>query len=114
MAKASAGGADRPQVTAQEARFSAAAKGADRPGESAGYNAGITVFSYITGGILVWSLIGWGLDSLFKTHWIVLIGALAGALGGLYLSFAPRFRQGHVKGDVHSGTGSSQTGDGQE
>lgn len=51
-----------------------------------GYNAGIAVFSYIIGGILVWSLIGWGLDNLLETRWIVLAGGLLGALGGFYLS----------------------------
>jgi len=51
-----------------------------------GYNAGIAVFSYIIGGIIVWSLIGWGLDYLWGTRWIVLLGALLGATGGFYLS----------------------------
>lgn len=51
-----------------------------------GYNAGMAVFSYIVGGILVWSLIGWGLDSLWGTRWIVLAGALLGAAGGFYLA----------------------------
>lgn len=51
-----------------------------------GYNAGIAVFSYIIGGILVWSLIGWGLDNLLGTQWIVLVGGLLGAVGGFYLS----------------------------
>lgn len=55
-----------------------------------GYNAGIAVFSYVVGGILVWSLIGWGLDILFGSSWIVLAGALVGAAGGFYLAFAHR------------------------
>ncbi|MDR7082974.1 F0F1-type ATP synthase assembly protein I [Arthrobacter ginsengisoli] len=55
-------------------------------GRDAGYNAGIAVFSYIVGGIMVWSLIGWGLDNLWGTRWIVLAGALLGAAGGFYLS----------------------------
>ena len=55
-------------------------------GSDGGYNAGIAVFSYIVGGIIVWSLIGWGLDILWGTRWIVLVGALLGALGGFYLS----------------------------
>lgn len=53
-----------------------------------GYNAGIALLSYIIAGILVWSLIGWGLDNLLGTRWIVLVGALLGAAGGLYLSHA--------------------------
>ncbi len=55
-----------------------------------GYNSGMAVFSYIIGGILVWSLIGWGLDIFFGTHWIVLLGAFLGLAGGFYLSFAKR------------------------
>ncbi|MBG6216695.1 F0F1-type ATP synthase assembly protein I [Arthrobacter sp. CAN_A6] len=51
-----------------------------------GYNEGIAVFSYIIGGIVVWSLIGWGLDNLLQTRWLVLAGAFLGAAGGFYLS----------------------------
>jgi F0F1-type ATP synthase assembly protein I len=57
-----------------------------RPESDGGYNAGMAVFSYIIGGIIVWSLIGWGLDTLLKTRWIVLVGALLGIAGGLYLA----------------------------
>jgi F0F1-type ATP synthase assembly protein I len=56
------------------------------PEGDGGYNAGMAVFSYIIGGIIVWSLIGWGLDTLLKTRWIVLAGALLGIAGGLYLA----------------------------
>jgi ATP synthase protein I len=62
------------------------APGVSAAGEDGGYNAGIAVFSYIVGGIIVWSLIGWGLDNLWGTRWIVLAGALLGAAGGFYLS----------------------------
>lgn len=55
------------------------------PGDG-GYNSGMAVFSYIIGGTLVWSLIGWGLDTLLKTSWFVLVGALLGIAGGLYLA----------------------------
>jgi ATP synthase protein I len=65
---------------------SAGAPGVSENGEDGGYNAGIAVFSYIVGGIIVWSLIGWGLDNLWGTRWIVLAGALLGAVGGFYLS----------------------------
>ena len=60
--------------------------GVSSDGGDGGYNAGIAVFSYIIGGIIVWSLIGWGLDYLWGTRWIVLAGALLGAAGGFYLS----------------------------
>ena len=62
------------------------APGVSADGRDGGYNAGIAVFSYIIGGIIVWSLIGWGLDNLWGTRWIVLAGALLGASGGFYLS----------------------------
>ena len=60
----------------------------DDAGRSAngGYNEGIAVFSSIIGGIVVWSLIGWGLDNLLQTRWLVLAGAFLGAAGGFYLS----------------------------
>jgi F0F1-type ATP synthase assembly protein I len=64
----------------------AGAPGVSGDGRDGGYNAGIAVFSYIVGGIIVWSLIGWGLDNLWGTRWIVLAGALLGAAGGFYLS----------------------------
>jgi ATP synthase protein I len=53
----------------------------------AGYNDGLAVFSYIIGGILVWSLIGLGLDNLLGTRWLALAGGLLGAVGGFYLSY---------------------------
>jgi F0F1-type ATP synthase assembly protein I len=62
------------------------APGVSPDNNDGGYNAGMAVFSYIIGGIIVWSLIGWGLDNLWGTRWIVLAGALLGALGGFYLS----------------------------
>ncbi|MHA7292977.1 hypothetical protein [Arthrobacter sp. HLT1-21] len=67
---------------------SANAAGSDDRGRygEGGYNAGLAVFSYIIGGIVVWSLIGWGLDNLLGTQWIVLAGGLLGATGGFYLS----------------------------
>ncbi len=67
-----------------------------------GYNAGMAVFSYIIGGILVWSLIGWGLDNLWGTRWIVLAGALLGAVGGFYLS--------HMHGLTSSGKTAGKSG----
>lgn len=65
-----------------------------------GYNAGIAVFSYIVGGILVWSLVGWGLDNLFGTRWIVLAGAFLGAGGGFYLAFAHNLTRSKVDVDT--------------
>ena len=72
-------------------KYSAASGDPKSPENNGGYNSGIIVFSYIIGGIVVWSLIGWGLDILLGTHWIVLAGAFIGLAGGFYLSFARRF-----------------------
>ena len=73
------GGPPKPRVTGS-------APGVSTENNDGGYNAGMAVFSYIIGGIIVWSLIGWGLDNLWGTRWIVLAGALLGAVGGFYLS----------------------------
>lgn len=77
-------------------KTTAPAPGVSGDGRDGGYNAGMAVFSYIVGGIIVWSLIGWGLDNLWGTRWIVLAGALLGAAGGFYLS--------HMHGLTSSGT----------
>ena len=90
------------------------APSADAPakdGDDGGYNAGIAVFSYIIGGIIVWSLIGWGLDNLWGTRWIVLLGALLGAAGGFYLSHMHGLtRQGSPSGGSAADRGPSQDG----
>ncbi|MCT9870234.1 hypothetical protein [Paenarthrobacter aurescens] len=102
-------------------RYSRPAPQAQQPGkanESAeagndgGYNAGIAVFSYIIGGIIVWSLIGWGLDNLWGTRWIVLLGALLGAAGGFYLSHMHGLtRQSSSSGESNADSGPSMDGD---
>lgn len=75
----------------REERYSTAASTGTNPENTNGYNAGMAVFSYIIGGIVVWSLIGWGVDILLHTRWFVLVGAILGLAGGFYLSFARRF-----------------------
>lgn len=67
------------------------------------YDSGMRVFSYIIGGIVAWGLIGWFLDNLFETQWLVLVGLLFGAAAGFYLT------------KVHGLTGSkpAQAGGGQ-
>lgn len=78
----------------------------------AGYNDGMAVFSYITGGIIVWSLIGWGLDYVWGTRWIVLAGALLGAVGGFYLSHMHGLTSSRNNaGERHAASGPSQDGD---
>jgi ATP synthase protein I len=81
-----AGGKTRPKTRPKTPKNPAGAPGVSENGRDGGYNAGIAVFSYIIGGIIVWSLIGWGLDNLLGTRWIVLAGALLGVAGGFYLS----------------------------
>lgn len=77
-----------------------------------GYNAGLAVFSYIIGGIIVWSLIGWGLDNLWGTRWIVLLGALLGAAGGFYLSHMHGLtKQSTSAGENNADSGPSKDGD---
>ncbi|ALE06565.1 hypothetical protein AL755_15700 [Arthrobacter sp. ERGS1:01] len=78
-------------------RYSAASGNPRNPDNNGGYNSGMIVFSYIIGGIVVWSLIGWVLDILLGTHWLVLAGAFIGLAGGFYLSFARRFKSAHTK-----------------
>jgi ATP synthase protein I len=81
-------------------------------GSDGGYNAGIAVFSYIIGGIIVWSLIGWGLDILWGTRWIVLLGALLGAAGGFYLSHMHGLTsQRSSSGESKADSGPPQDGD---
>lgn len=74
----------------------AAARNEDARLANGGYNAGIAVFSYIIGGIAVWSLIGWGLDNLLDTRWLVLAGAFLGAAGGFYLSHTHNLTRNHT------------------
>jgi hypothetical protein len=59
-------------------------------------NAGKLDYTYIIGGILLWCLIGWGLDFLLHTAWIVFAAAPIGALCGYYLA---RHHQRHSRQD---------------
>lgn len=86
MSSPDAGGKRAGKNKPQNPRRTGGTPGVSQDGNDGGYNAGIAVFSYIVGGIVVWSLIGWGLDNLWGTRWIVLAGALLGAAGGFYLS----------------------------
>lgn len=88
------------------------APGVSGDGSDGGYNAGMAVFSYIIGGIIVWSLIGWGLDYLWGTRWIVLAGALLGAVGGFYLSHMHGLTSSRQKaGERPAASGPSKDGD---
>ena len=76
------------------------------PEGTGGYNAGISLFSYLLGGILVWSLVGWWLDNLLGTGWIALVGALVGAAGGLFLAHVHHLTRAKPE-DPPGGTGGS-------
>jgi ATP synthase protein I len=97
---------------AAEAQHTDKANESAEAGNDGGYNAGMAVFSYIIGGIIVWSLIGWGLDNLWGTRWIVLLGALLGAAGGFYLSHMHGLtRQSSSSGESNADSGPSTDGD---
>ncbi|MFQ4147316.1 hypothetical protein AAGW05_01235 [Arthrobacter sp. LAPM80] len=59
-------------------------------------NAGKLDYTYIIGGILLWGLIGWGLDFLLHTAWIVFAALPVGAVCGYFLA---RHHQRHGRPD---------------
>jgi ATP synthase protein I len=103
----------KTKETAPGARGSKGSASADSAASTdGGYNAGMAVFSYIIGGIIVWSLIGWGLDYLWGTRWIVLAGALLGAVGGFYLSHMHGLTSSRKNADErHAPSAPSQDGE---
>ena len=52
-----------------------------------GISGAFMTLLYVVIGIAFWSLVGYGLDLLFGTRWIVWLGALIGAAGGFYLVY---------------------------
>jgi len=55
-------------------------------------------FGYLVSGVLLYGLIGWGLDRLFGTSWLVVVGIIAGAITGIYLTWA-RFNKPYQQSD---------------
>lgn len=45
-------------------------------------------FGYLVSGVLLYGLIGWGLDVWLGTTFLVAIGILVGAGFGIYMTFA--------------------------
>ena len=45
-------------------------------------------FGYLVSGVLMYGLIGWGLDVWLGTTFLVAIGILVGAGFGIYMTFA--------------------------
>lgn len=48
-------------------------------------------FGYLTSGVFLYGAIGWALDQWLGTSFLVVVGILAGAVLGLYLTWS-RFR----------------------
>jgi len=63
-------------------------------GDDSTYQGGNTVLTYIVGGIIAWGLIGWGLDYLLDTRWLIFAGAVLGAGGGYYLACKHKLTRG--------------------
>lgn len=55
--------------------------------EEGGLGGGLAVLLYIVVGAVLWSLVGWFLDHLLGTRWIVIAGAVFGASAGVYLGY---------------------------
>lgn len=45
-------------------------------------------FGYLVAGVLVYGLVGWGLDRWLGTSFLVVVGILLGAVLGLYMTWA--------------------------
>lgn len=45
-------------------------------------------FGYLVSGVLLYGLIGWGLDRWLGTSFLVAVGILVGAGFGIYMTFA--------------------------
>ncbi len=45
------------------------------------------VVSYLLSGVIVYGLIGWGLDRWLGTNWIVAVGIILGAALGVYMTW---------------------------
>lgn len=59
-------------------------------------NAGKLDYTYIIGGIVLWGLIGWGVDNLLDTGWILFAALPVGAVCGYFLA---RHHQRHGRLD---------------
>ncbi len=52
------------------------------------------IVQYLLAGIIALGLIGWSLDSLLGTRWILPAGIVLGAVSGYYVAFAHRRASG--------------------
>lgn len=60
-------------------------------------------FGYLVAGVLVYGALGWLVDRWLDTSFVVVIGILAGAGLGIYMTFA-RFNRGGGPGPQQPGT----------
>lgn len=67
-------------------------------------------FGYLTSGVFFYGLVGWALDRWLDTSFLVVVGILAGALLGLYLTWA-RFRPTPDPGSRTAGSGERDEGE---
>lgn len=61
------------------------ARGRARPDQADGVNQGLTVLSYLIAGVLVWGGVGWLLDRVFDSAFLLPVGIVTGAAGAVYL-----------------------------
>ena len=55
--------------------------------EQGGAAGGFAILLYVVVGTTFWSLIGWALDHLLGTRWMVIAGGVFGASAGAYLGY---------------------------
>jgi F0F1-type ATP synthase assembly protein I len=67
-------------------------------------------FGYVTAGVLVYGFLGWLLDRWWGTSFVVVIGILAGAGLGIYMTFGRFGRPPETPATPDSTTGTSETG----
>lgn len=79
------GGAGRPRSDDQPDRGDL--RSAGDLVNAGGLSGAIMVLLYVVIGIVFWSLVGYGLDRLLGTQWIVWLGAGIGAFAGFYLVY---------------------------
>ena len=70
--------------------------------ERGGTAGAFAVLLYVVVGAVFWSLIGWFVDHLLGTRWIVIAGAVFGASAGVYLGYL------HMRDAVNRGTTPAQ------
>lgn len=60
-------------------------EGDDRAPHAVGIDQGMRVLSYLIGGVLLYGLLGWLGDHLLGTAFLLPVGIVLGAAGGVYV-----------------------------